>query len=112
MRAGVSLSLARMSLTSSSTLDQVLAEYKANADWSTEQSLAKAKAFVVACRYLLVMRPESARRGTESFEWSAEVIQQQLNEAEEFIRQSPERADSGASVYRTRYSRFSESFRT
>lgn len=48
------------SLTSASTLAQVEASYDDNASYAEDASVAKAKAFVTACRILLRRLPAEA----------------------------------------------------
>lgn len=44
-----------MSLSSNSTLEEVLAAYRDNADYDLVGSIAKARQYIIACRMLLVM---------------------------------------------------------
>lgn len=55
-----------MSLTSASTLTQVLAAYEDNADYDLVGSATKARDFVQACRILLIRLPAGGSSGATS----------------------------------------------
>lgn len=78
-----------MALTSASTLAQVQAEYENNADYDSVASATKAKAFVVACRYLLGRLPSSmdhaSGSGRQAIQRNLEVIQEQLKRAQAWV---------------------------
>lgn len=68
-----------MSLSSTSTLREIRAAYLDNADYDAAGDLSKARAFVQACRILLVVRPKRSAHGnrSEEVEFDLEVIRQQ-----------------------------------
>lgn len=67
-------------LTASSTRDDVLAAYRANADYETDPSGGKAAAFVQACRYLLLY-PVRSRGAQTEVQWDPLQVQRQLERA-------------------------------
>jgi len=58
--------------------------YDENSTYSTENSVAKAKAFIVACRRLRRFAIRSAQNGAES-EFSPEALAQELASAESWL---------------------------
>ena len=58
--------------------------YDANADYSTEGSVVKAKAFVVACRRLKRFATRSSANGNES-EFTPEFLTEELANAEAWL---------------------------
>lgn len=58
--------------------------YDANADYSTTNSVVKAKAFIVACRRLKRFAIRSSQNGAES-EFSPEFLSQELANAESWL---------------------------
>jgi hypothetical protein len=65
----------------------VLSSYQSNADYDLEDSIAKAKAFVVACRRML--SPEIMATDMEKLQirvtLDPEIIRKELEEAKDFI---------------------------
>jgi hypothetical protein len=78
-----------MAITSASTLAQVQAEYENNADFESPPSPAKAQAFIVACRYLLVRLPSNmdhaSGSGRRAIQRNLEVIQGELEWARAWV---------------------------
>jgi len=77
-----------MSLSSSSSEAEVLAAYQDNACYEEEHDVTKAKAFLTACRYLLLVLPKIAQqggRGGEMVELSTDLIAAQLSEARTWV---------------------------
>jgi len=71
-------------LSSSSTLAEIQAEYDDNASYAEDDSVAKAAAFVTACRMLLRVIPKvSVQGGRGGFELHTdpESLRQQISEA-------------------------------
>lgn len=84
---GASLALAetrtqanRVAITSDSTLAQVKAEYRTCSDYDLTGDAAKARRFIVACRYLLALPKRSARE-SESLDLNPDAIQKQHDAA-------------------------------
>ena len=72
-------------LSSSSTLAQVEAEYDDNASWFEDQSLTKAKAFVTACTILLRRLYRLQSKGANTLGFDPERIEEQRKEAKEWL---------------------------
>jgi len=77
------------SLDSTSTLDEVKAAYADNASYSEDGSAAKARAFIVACRILLIKLPERVQHGgsgtAEMVQLNLTLINQQLADARAWL---------------------------
>jgi hypothetical protein len=84
-----------MTITSTSTQAQVLAQYADNIDWDGD--LTKAKNCLAAVRWLRVNRPTGLRHGERQLNYDALAEEQKALEA--FIRS----ADSTRSVARTSF---------
>jgi hypothetical protein len=67
-------------LTASSTRDDVLAAYRANADYESDGTGGKAAAFIQACRYLLLY-PVRSRGAQSEVQWDPVHVQRQLDTA-------------------------------
>ncbi|QDU82669.1 hypothetical protein Pla110_44300 [Polystyrenella longa] len=52
-------------LTSASTYAEVIAAYKDNASYAEDNSVTKARAFITACRFLLLMMPGRSAKGRQ-----------------------------------------------
>jgi hypothetical protein len=80
------------SLNATSTLAEIKAAYADNASYFEDGSPAKARAFVTACRLLLLKLPKrvaSGGRGQgEEVELDVRVIQDQIADAQRFLTQS------------------------
>lgn len=66
------------------TYSDLLDAYDENASYSTENSVVKAKAFIVACRRLKRFAIRSSESGRES-EFSPEFLTQELANAESWL---------------------------
>jgi hypothetical protein len=77
------------SLTSSSTFEEALAVYQANAGYREDGSVTEAQAFVTACRWLLSSWPKNVRTaaGTD-ISLSPEILERQIREAQQFVAQA------------------------
>lgn len=96
-------------LTSSSTPAQIQAAYADNASYAEDNSAAKAKAFITACRMLLGLTPSSTSTAGVSVDINLEVVERQQKSAETWLATHAV-ADSG-SIGRVRHLAFSEDFR-
>ena len=84
------------SLSSSSTLAAVEASYDDNASYAEDGSVAKAKAFVTACRILLRrLSPEVGTRESH-VRLSPELIRKEMTEAQAWLQAN----DTGATAFK------------
>jgi|GEM_PF-2176599 len=85
-----------------SDLETAKAAYLANADYATEQNETKCKAFVNACRKLLLLIPTTYSRdneaGGESYGFNPDVIRSELEKAEAFLASLKDVDSGGAGV--------------
>ncbi len=75
-------------LNSSSTREQVLASYADNASYAEDDSIAKARAFITACRLLLSPKFSAKRaKGSNSLEVEHDlaVYRNEKTDAEKFV---------------------------
>ena len=85
-------------LSSASTLAQVQAAYDDNASYAEDNSVAKCKAFITACRFLLRRVPKRAAHGGrsgEEIEFDPDVIQKEKEAAELWLSGNDDDTDSG-----------------
>jgi hypothetical protein len=73
------------SLSSASTIAEIEAAYMDNAGYAEDRSAAKARAFVTACRLLLLKRPTEAGSGTDRLVLSPDQISGQIRSAEDWL---------------------------
>ncbi|MDE2100771.1 MAG: hypothetical protein KGL39_26230 [Patescibacteria group bacterium] len=74
------------SVTGTTTLPQLKQLYLANAGYAEDNSVAAARAFVSACRGLIVMLPAKSAHGKGgSVEFDPAMVQKQLEEARAWI---------------------------
>lgn len=71
-------------LTSSSTYAEIVASYKDNASWYEDGSVAKAKAFVTACEFLLLDMPDTMT-AAGSVGFGRNEFERRLNAAKAFV---------------------------
>lgn len=76
--------MAAVTLTSSSTIEEVLAEYEDTCDYADPADVAKARRFAKACQVLLVRLPQRASHGGRG----GEEIQHQLGLYENRLREA------------------------
>ena len=70
------------SLSSASTLDQIKTSCMDNASYEEDGSVAKCKAFITACRILLIKLPRKAQDGgSEEIELDVKLIRMELDSA-------------------------------
>jgi len=75
-----------MAITSTTTLAEAKAEYLANAGYAETGSVATAKAFVTACRALIVLLPSSSTSGPKRADFSVASIKEERDRAEQWIK--------------------------
>lgn len=86
--------------------DAIVEAYHDNADYAETGSIAKARAFVTACRRLLVLQPsESANRETTT-RFDMKLIQQELEMARQWLAANDTSAADRASVTRADFRNF------
>lgn len=72
-----------MPLTSASTFAEVKAAYLDNAAW--EGNVAKATAFVQACRFLLLLLPSQTGRASAMTQFRPELIKDEMERASAYV---------------------------
>src|SRR5688572_20583284 len=82
-------------LSSASTLAQVEAAYDDNASYTEDGSVAKAKAFGTACRFLLRRLPAEADTRESHVRLSPEELRRSIAEALAWIQANDTAGDSG-----------------
>lgn len=88
-------------LSSASSLDEIKAAYADNASYVEDDSTSKARAFVTACRLLLLRMPRRTvhgGRGSEELELQPELIQGELQRAETWLAARPAAGGGNPSV--------------
>jgi len=80
------------SLTSASTLPEIKAAYADNASYVEDGSAVKARAFITACRLLLLRLPKRAMKGGrasgEEIELEPRLLAEQIGEAKKFLSEA------------------------
>jgi len=84
-------------LSSASTIDEIKAAYADNASYEEDASASKAKAFVTACRLLLLKLPKMATTegGRQQLMLNPELIQGEMERATNWLSTSSAGAASG-----------------
>lgn len=72
-------------LTSSSTLAEIQASYVDNASYAEDDSIPKAKAFLTACRILLLKLPAEAGTREGHMRLNPDLIQKEMKEARDWL---------------------------
>jgi len=99
-------------LTSSSSIDEIIASYADNASYEEDGSVTKARAFVTACRLLLLKLPKSAsvgggdRGGGHEMELEPRLIKEELAAAQQWVALNASTASDGSTRHTTSYSDF------
>ena len=70
-----------MALDATSTSDEILAEYKGNADWYIDNSVTKCKLFIVACEMMLGTRPGQTSVDGTMMAFNQQLVERQLERA-------------------------------
>lgn len=96
-------------ITSASSFAQVQASYLDNVGYAEDNSPAKAKAFVTACRALLLLLPKASGQGSSTTAYSPDLIQKEMEEARGWL--SVNDTTSSNSAPKTRFIGFG-GFRT
>jgi hypothetical protein len=83
-------------LTSASSNAEIEAAYVDNASYQEDADPVKARAFVTACRIILLIRPQRTARGNAvSLEYNLELIKEQLQEAQRWLAANPAALGAG-----------------
>lgn len=72
-------------LSSSSTLNEVEAAYDDNASYAEDGSVAKAKAFITACRMLIRRLPAEAGTRESHVRLNPDLIRKEMEAAQAFV---------------------------
>lgn len=72
-------------LSSTSTLAQIEAAYVDNASYAEDASVTKAKAFITACRILLLKLPKEAGTRDSRTAFNSDLIQREMETAQEWV---------------------------
>ena len=92
-----------MPITSASSLSDIEAAFIDNADYEAQTSVTKAQQFLLACRALLLRRPQSAKRatgtGTFSGQWDTEAIREEMRRVQQWLSFSPAAQPDGGVVF-------------
>lgn len=77
-------------ITSSSTPADIEAAYLDNCTYEEDSSVAKAKAFISACKALILKRPSRiSKQGGGDLTWDFETIKAELDAARTWLATSP-----------------------
>lgn len=94
-------------LSSSSTDAQVVAAYDDNASYAEDNSVAKCRAFVTACRFLIRRRPTSLSQNGRSVAFDVRMVQDELKAANEWLSTHSDSAqDAGPRITRADFRDF------
>ncbi len=81
-----------VSLSSASTYEEIKAAYLDNASYLEDGSAVKARVFITACRYLLLVLPKRVSKGGKSqgeeIELDPGLIQREIGQAQVFLTQA------------------------
>ena len=81
------------------TIDTVYTALLDNADWQSDNSIVKAKAFVTAAKKFFILSPaQSASPGGFSMSMSVQQIKQLHDEAASFVASNASSANGGSSI--------------
>ncbi len=97
-----------MALTTASTDAAVWAEYETNSDYDVTGDVAKAKLFVVACRYMLRRDVMEMTKGGATVKVDQKVIAEQLKEALAWWKSNDTSAVNAGANETVRYADFRE----
>lgn len=79
-------------LNSASTFEQIQAAYADNASYQEDGSAAKARAFITACRLLLLKLPKRVSKGGKSqgeeIELDPRLLAEQIGEAKRYLSEA------------------------
>ena len=93
-------------LNSASTLPQIEAEYDTNASYAEDNSVAKCRAFITACRFLLRRYPKSTGTPQAELTTAIDLVQKEKAAAEMWLEAhdtGPTSTSSGPRVTRVSF---------
>lgn len=99
-----------ISITSASTLAEVIAEYEDNCDYDVNNSTTKAKNFIIACRFLLRRNPNEVAHGSGRVRIEPQALMSELEKAEGWLKTNDATSAAGPKGY-VKHASF-RSFRT
>ncbi len=77
-------------LTSASSNAEIEAAYIDNASYQEDADAVKARAFVTACRVILLKRPQRVGQGNKlNLEYNLELVEKQLQAAQQWLATNP-----------------------
>lgn len=74
-----------MAITSASTQAEIVGQYLDNLSYDSNNSASQCRAFIAACRALLVMHPANWQQSGVTIQYDAKQWQQQLDEARNWL---------------------------
>ncbi len=83
-----------MPIDSSSTLQEVKNSYADNASYEEDGSATKARAFITACRILLMRMPKEAGTRESNTTFNPELIQKEMDRARDWLVGNPDATQS------------------
>ena len=93
-------------LNSASTLAQIEASYADNASYAEDNSVAKCRAFITACRLLVLKYPRSTGTPQAELTTAIDLVQKEKKAAEEWLEAhdtGPASTSSGPRVTRVSF---------
>lgn len=96
------------SIDGSSTIEEIEKSYLDNASYGETLDFGMCRAFITACRALIIRLPATATKGMNSLSFRLESVQQELERAQEWLEQrsrsdSPMYPTTNADFRRSRY---------
>lgn len=85
-------------LSATSSLDDIKAAYLDNASYAEDDSVPKAKAFVTACRFLVLLTPTRSAASGSSVDLDVGLIKQEMDAASAWLEAKGEGVRRGRSV--------------
>lgn len=87
-------------ISSSSSYDDAVAAYLDNCGYAEDRSVAKARAFITACRALLILQPKRQRTGSNhETEFNIEGLNSQIDKAQAWINANRSTSNGGYRHY-------------
>ena len=93
-------------MATAAQLSQAETAYLNNADYAESRSVPRARAFVTACRKLLVLLPSSMTKGSNSVSQRVDLIANELKDAQAWLERFSSDDIPGPIVTRTSFQGF------
>lgn len=87
------------SLDSTSTLAEIRAAYLDNGSYYEDADRTKARAFVTACRLLLLKLPKRSELSDSELELEPRIIQEEMQAAQQWLASHPDELVGGGLVF-------------